>query len=283
MDRAPTLQVYDQRETRHRPEHQRADYDYKEIAREVLARIDQRLADLERDAPPRPAERRPAERDSEADGDTVADVMSREDQAAFTRMALRGLFGLAASAVVVAAVVWLWFHGDTAKRAATEWASGLVASSAAREEKAQTGAEPGPPSTANAVAAVPVQAASPPRPAADNDKPAPAPVPPELAEQMRKVDRNVAGLAQAVNELRTALQQVSDNNAKAVEEVKADVDQLARTVVRAEQAEQAVQPVQPVQPKSSAPAPTPRTAAPGARNRRYMYMSPYDAQAQFLR
>src|SRR5689334_19532273 len=143
MDRAPTLQVFDQNESKHRPEHTGPDYDYKEIAREVLARIDQRLAYLERDGSSQPAEALPEEQAAEASGETASEVMSPEDQATFTRMAVRGLFGLVASTAVVAAIVWLWFHGDTARQLVTAWTSRSVASSAASEEKPQAGADAG--------------------------------------------------------------------------------------------------------------------------------------------
>src|SRR5262249_38422788 len=137
---------------------------------------------------------------------------------------------------------------------------------------------------------VPMQAPSPvsSRTAADNDKPNAAPATPELAALMRKIDRDIAGLAQAVNELRLAqqqasqktgesIQQASDDTAKAADEIKAGVNQLARATVKGEQAEQTTAPKPAASPS--------RTAAPAPRNRRYMpmYYSPRDAQAEFLR
>jgi translation initiation factor IF-2 len=122
-------------------------------------------------------------------------------------------------------------------------------------------------------------------------------VTPELAALMRKVDRDIAGLAQAVNELRMAQQQAgqqasqasqqaSDDAAKAADEIKTGVNQLARSIVRAEQEEQAARP-KPAAPQARAatPAPPTRTATPAPRNRRAMpmYYSPRDAEAQLLR
>src|SRR5262249_47608777 len=153
------------------------------------------------------------------------------------------------------------------------------------EEKAQPVAEPSPPAAARAVAeatsaqaAMPAQvaapapagtqaqaapaAASPARAASDNDKPAPAAVSPELAALLRNPDRDVAGLAQAVNELRLAQQQASqqasDDTTKSADEIKAGVNQLARSIVRAEQEEQAARPKPAAPARNVTPAPTPR-------------------------
>jgi hypothetical protein len=291
MNRAPNLQNSDFSETRNTPEKERADYDYKEIAREVLARIDQRLADLERDAPPRPTEA-PGESESDdaSEVELASDGMSPDDQSALVRLALRGLFGLVALASLVGAIAYLWSHLETAEQTVAQWSPRAILSSMKSEEKPQPAAEQSLPATTKAVAeAVPAQAATPaqatppataPRTAADNDKPAAAPVSPELAALLRKVDRDIAGLAQAVNELRLAQQQAqqqaSDDSVKSADEIKAGVNQLARSIVRAEQEEQAARP--------KPAAPQTRAAAPAPRNRRYapMYYSPRDAQAEFL-
>jgi hypothetical protein len=290
MNRAPNLQNSAARDTTNTPEKERADYDYKEIAREVLARIDQRLADLERDAPPRPTDARTEESETADEVEPVSDGMSADDQSALVRLALRGLFGLVALASLVGAIAYLWSHLDTAEQTVSQWSPRAILSSMTSEEKPQPVAEQSPPATTKAVAeAAPAQAATsaqaapptPPRTAADNDKPAPAPVSPELAALLRKVDRDIAGLAQAVNELRLAQQQAqqqaSDDSVKSADEIKAGVNQLARSIVRAEQEEQAARP--------KPAAPQTRAAAPAPRNRRYapMYYSPRDAQAEFLR
>ena len=138
--------------------------------------------------------------------------------------------------------------------------------------------------------AAPAQAVSSPRTALD--KPNPTPVPPELAELMRKVDRNIAGLAQAVTELRLAHQQATGDNARTVADIKAGLDQMARamataTASEAREAEQVAQTKPPAQLTPARPPaqftqarpapPDPQTAA--RRNRRYVppYLSPNDA------
>ena len=297
MNRAPNLQAFQSSETRNTPENERPAYDYKEIAREVLARIDQRLADLGSDAPSRPTEARPGESQSEdASGDEpVSDGMSPDDQSALVRLAARGLFGLVGLASLIGAIAYLWSHLDAAEQTVAKWSPRAILSSMTPEEKPQPAAEPGllaaaktladatpAQATASVQAATSAQAATPSRTAPDGDKPAPAPVSPELAALLRKVDRDIAGLAQAVNELRLAQQQgqqqASEDTVKSADEIKTGVNQLARSIVKAEQEEQTTRPK---------PSPPSRTAAPvpAPRNRRYapMYYSPRDAQAEFLR
>jgi len=303
MNRAPNLQNSAASQTRTTPEKERADYDYKEIAREVLARIDQRLADLEGNGSPRAWEAADDPGAEEAGGiEVVGDGMNPDDQSALVSLALRGVFGMVAVASLVGAIAYLWSHFDTAEQTVAQLSPRAMLSSV-MPEKAQP-AEPSPPVTARAVAeatsaqdAMPAQVAAPAqagtqaqtapaaaaaRTATDNDKPAPAPVSPELAALLRKLDRDVAGLAQAVNELRLAQQQASqqasDDTTKSADEIKAGVNQLARSIVRAEQDEQAAR------PKPAAPARA-VTPAPASRNRRFAptYYSPRDAQAEFLR
>jgi hypothetical protein len=289
MDRVPSVLPFDA-SRKEKSERDNSTYDYKEIAREVLARIDQRLADIERDAPPQASEAQPEEvgDDSAGETETESETMNPDEQSAVMRLARLGLFGLLLSAGFVAAIAWSWSHIDTAKRLATQLSSRPVPTSTAPEEKPPALAEtvtPPVPKVVQSVTVQPVavQAAPAPQSASDNDRPSMndrpsvAAVTPELAELMRKVDRDIAGLAQAVTDLRLAQQQVGENNAKASQEIKSTLDQLARTIVRAEQAEQAVQKL-PAQPPRPA-APTPRTT------RRFApaYMSPYDAEARYLR
>lgn len=289
MDREPSVLPFDASK-KERIERDNSSYDYKEIAREVLARIDQRLADLEQNAPPQSSEAQPAEDGDDDPDETESEIMNPDEQSAVTRLARRGLFGLLLSAGIAAVVAWSWSHNDAAKRLVVQLSSRQAPASTASEEKPQAVAEPvaapklavqsAPmqPIAVQSVAVQPVaaQAAPAPQSAPDNDRPSVAVVSPELAELMRKVDRDIAGLAQAVTDLRLAQQQVGENSARTSQEIKAALDQLSRTVVRAEQAEQAVQKL---------PAQPPRPLAPAVRNRRFTptYMSPYDAEARYLR
>ncbi len=145
MDR--TLHLLDSSgEAKEKPEPDGTGPDYQEIAREVLARIDQRLADLDQD-------------NSSASG-----IMSSDHQAAFVRMALRGLIGLLLSASLVAAISFLWSHRDMAKRTVGQSVSRLDPGSATPAEKP----EPRPPAAPKTIAeAAPAQAA--PLPAATPD------------------------------------------------------------------------------------------------------------------
>ena len=277
MDRAPSLQDASS-ETGDQPEPQGSGIDYKEIAREVLARIDQRLANLEAEPAADPSE-------AQFGSDTVSSIMSSRDQAAFVGLARRGLIGLVLSAGLVAAISFLWSHHDTAIQSVAQWVPRFDLGAATPAAKP----EPGPLATTRADAAQ-AQAVPPPRSALD--KANPAPVPPELAELMRKVDRNIAGLAQAVTELRLAHQQVTVDNARTVEDIKASLDQMARvmataTASEAREAEQVAQTKPPAQLTPARPPaqftqarpapPDPQTTA--RRTRRYVppYLSPNDA------
>jgi len=277
MDRAPSLQDSPS-ETGDQPEPQGSGIDYKEIAREVLARIDQRLANLEADTSPDPSE-------AQFVTETVSSIMSSDDQAAFVRLARRGLIGLVLSASLVAAASFLWSHHETAMQGVAQLVPRFDLGATTPAEKPELG----PPATAKAMTdAAPAQAVSSPRTALD--KPNPTPVPPELAELMRKVDRNIAGLAQAVTELRLAHQQATGDNARTVADIKAGLDQMARamataTASEAREAEQVAQAKPPAQVTPAKPPAQFTQAKPLAppmaarRNPRYVppYLSPNDA------
>jgi hypothetical protein len=296
MDRAPSLQD-SSRETREQPGPQGTGIDYKEVAREVLARIDQRLADLGADTPSDPSE------EAESHAETADSIMSSGDQAVFMRLAWRGLIGLLLSASLVAAISFLWSHHETALQAVAQPVPRIDLGAATPAGKP----EPAPPATARAIADA-AQAA--PLPRTGLEKPNPASVSPELAELMRKVDRNIAGLAQAVTELRLAHQQATGDNARTVADIRASLDQMAQAVAtvtasearEAEEVAQAKPPAQVAQAKPPAQvtlakppaqitqakpaaqltqakpqAPAAQTAA--GRPRRYVppYLSPNDA------
>jgi hypothetical protein len=255
MDRAPHPQEPSS-ETGDRPEHE--GIDYKQIAREVLARIDQRLADIERDHPPPSS-------DAVFHAQTVNDIMGSDRQAALARMAWRGLIGLLLSASLVAAISLLWFRNETTMPGVAQSGPRSGLDTTAQVEKPA----PAPPATAKATADLaPAQVVPSPRTAPDDDKPGPAPVPPELVELLRKFDRNVADLTQAVAELRLARQQEADLNAKTAEDIMAGLDQVARAVARTTMART---PVQAAPPKPLAPPPlvtAPRTRRPAPMSRR---------------
>jgi len=226
-DRAPNLQDIPS-QTKGKSEPAGASFDYKEMAREVLARIDQRLADLGANAEP-PHDASEQESDEEYGPETASSLMTSDDQSALVRLASRGLIGLLVSASLVATVSFLWSHSDTTVENTAQVVPRLDQGSTTPAEKPDAGQ----PATAIAEAAPALAAASPPRTAPDNDKPAPAPVPPELTELMRKVDRNIAGLAQAVTELRLAHQQATGDNVKTAEDIKATLDQMSRSMAMA--------------------------------------------------
>ncbi len=100
----------------------------------------------------------------------------------------------------------------------------------------------------------------------------PAPGPAELADLVRKVDRDVANLVQAVTELRLAQQQATDDKGKTVEDIKASLERMARAVARADADRTDRAPVQAAPPKP--PAPAPRATSPGPRRLTPVYGLP---------
>lgn len=240
-------------ETGGKPAHE--GLDYKEVAREVLAHIDQRLADLQGDDPSHPLE-------APFRSQTVSDIVGTDRQAALVRTAWYGLIGLVLSASLAAAMALLWSHKEMVNPSVAQPLPRSDLGSTTPADKP----EPGPPAPPAAIAEVtPAQAAPLPRIAPDNDNPKPAPVPPELAALMRKVDRNVAELAQAVTQIRLAQQQAADDNGKIVEDIKASLDRMVRAMAGTDTAktDTAKTPGQAAPPRLSAP--TSRATAPGPR------------------
>jgi hypothetical protein len=283
MDRVPSLREVTAR-TSERPAPEGAGYDYKEIAREVIARIDQRLAHLEAQAPD------PAEAQFQLE---TATLLKSGYPVWFPRRAAHGLIGLLLVASVVGAASFLWSHNETLMR--------RVAHLVLRFDLGSTTPagqpEQGPTATATAMAdtassqAGSLQAGSlqamPSRSATDRDRAKPAPVPPELAELMRKIDRNLAGLAQAVTDLRLAHQQATVDSVKAAEDIKAGLDQLTRTLpgnatpsaaIESSPATNSAMARAPDPVPQARPAPpAPRAAASRTRRFDQPYMSPNDA------
>lgn len=256
MDRAPSLQHLPS-EISESPKPEGPGYDYKEIAREVLARIDQRLADLEAVAPPDHSETR-----------FRLEAAKSNHRAAFVRRMARGLIGLLLSASVVGAMSFWWSHDEAVKQRVARWVPGFDGATTPAETP-----ESALPATAKVIVdAAPAPAALPPRAVPNNDKPSPAPVPPQLTELMRKVDRNIAGLAQAVTELRLAHQQAAGDNAKTAADIKASLDQMAHALAMSAMAKAPEQVTQ-------AKPPSPTSRAMVSRTRRYgpPYLSPNDA------
>ena len=261
MDRAPHVQEPSSA-TGDKLEHE--GIDYKEIAREVLARIDQRLADIESNHPPQSS-------DAVFHAQTVNDIMGYDRQVALARMAWRGLIGLLLSASLVATISLLWSHKETAVQSVAQSGQRSDLGSATPPERP----EPGPLAAAEAIADVTSAQVPPPRTAPDYDKS--GPVPPELAELLRKFDRNVADLTQAVTALRLARQQEADQNAKTAEDIIASLDQVARAVAKTTVAKTTTTraPAQATPPKPLAS--TPLATAPRIRRSIPMSGRPGDA------
>jgi hypothetical protein len=231
-------------------------YVYKRVVREVLARIDQRLAELEKHGPDNGEARRSA-----ANG----------RRGLFGRWAVRGALGLLLVVGVVgaAAAAWYWTDNDSARNFVARWApTGLVAT-----RDSQTPPKDGPeastelstrgaPEAATEVA--PGPPASAPQDATDNDGRetvgtvgrSAAPVSPDLAPLIQKMAHDIANLGQGIEQLRMSQDQMSRDNATAVQQLQASQDQLVRLVKT---------PVQSPQPKTSPPPRTTTATRPPRR------------------
>jgi len=253
MDRAPHLQGASS-ETGETPEPEAVDY--KEIAREVLVRIDQRLAELESESPAHSSE-------VPLQSDIVSEIVSSDRQAALVRMASYGLVGLLLLASIVVAIDFLGSHKETTNQTVAQAMPRIDPAAATRSDRPEAAASEAAADVASAPA-VPL-----PRTTSDHESPNPAPVPAELAELIRHVDRNVADLVQVVRELRLAQQQTADDQGKTAEDIKVGLDQLARAMARIDVLRT---PAQVTPPKP--PAPTPRAMAPGPRRPAPTYRLP---------
>jgi hypothetical protein len=260
MDRAPHLQGSPS-EAGDTPEQEAVDY--KEIAREVLARIDERLADMEGNSPSLSPE-------ALSHTDIVNELMSSDRQAALARLASYGLIGVLLSASLVAAVDFLGSHKETAGQVLAQSVPPINPGSATRADRRETAATDAGADLASA------QTVGLSRTTSDRDNPNPAPASPELAELMRHVDRNVADLVQVVKELRLSQQQVADDHGKTAEDIKIGLDQLARAMARIDAIRTPVQvtPPNPPAPSPRALAPGPRAMAPGPRRPAPTYRLP---------
>lgn len=166
------------------------------------------------------------------------------------RPALRGLVGLLlAACIFVAAIASQSSYGDALKPIMARWAPQLVPTSSQLLEKPGLPAQPSPPSVQAAAAEpAPPQPAPPAQTAPQDVAPTAAQVPPELAQLLQTIMRDLANVEQEIEQLKTSQAQIARDNAKVAEQVKASQEQMARVIA-----------------KASGQDPRPKTSAPPAR------------------
>jgi hypothetical protein len=200
---------------------------YEQITRadEEIARAEEQLSKLEHDA------------------------ARRGNRGSFGGRAVRGFAGLTLTACIcVAAYVWQSpSYGVAVRQITARWGPQIVPPSSLTLESLP--AQPSPP-TVQAAAAKTAQ----PAPLAQPEIVAPtAALSPELTQLLQSMARDIATVAQGLEQLKASQEQVARDNAKGVEQLKASQEQMARVIAKASE--------QSLRPKISAPPPRP-TATP---------------------
>ncbi|MBR0695626.1 hypothetical protein [Bradyrhizobium lablabi] len=207
---------------------------YEQIARadEQLARLNEKLSKLEQDATRHPSAvpgRRPPR----------------------GRPPLRGFIGLLlAASIFAAAFVSQSSVGDAAKLAVAGWASQVISVSSRPSGKPGLPAQQESPSVTQVAAAEPVAPQpTPSAQAAPQDVAATAaPVPPELAQMLQTMARDLANVQQGIEQLKASQEQTAQENAKVAEQLKVNQEQMTRLIAKASEQDL---------PRTSAPPPRP--------------------------
>ena len=226
---------------------------YAQIARadEQLARLNEQLSKLENDAARPPSA-------------VVGRLPSRG------RPALRGFIGLLLAACIIAgAFVLQSSYGDEAKSMVAPWVPEFISTSSLWMEKPGLPTQPSL-STVQLAAAPPVlpqptaSAQAAPQDAASTV----APVPPELAQLLQTMARDIANLAQGIEQLKANQEQAARENAKVIEQLRASQEQMTRLTAKASDQNKASDqrtsgpPQRPVAAQKPAPArPSPQARA----------------------
>jgi len=220
---------------------------YKQVVREVLARIDQRLADIERQAVTEPTKGYAGERTP------------------LRKRLKRGSVGLLVMAGVIGAVlVWQRFDGDTAKAMVARFTPRFLTNALSTQDDQEVAQGAGSMTVGTAADG---RVSSDARPAM-GDAPVPldrttsepdgqqttASASSDMASTIEKMSRDIASLGQGIEQLKANQEQLSRDSAKATEQFKASEDQLIRMLLR-------VSEQQNPQPKTVVATP-PRTRTP---------------------
>jgi len=224
---------------------------YKQVVREVLARIDQRLADIERRTVTEPAE-------EQAGGRTP-----------LRKRFKRGFVGLLVMAGVIGAVlVWQRFDGDTAKAMVARFTPGFLTDAPSTQDDREAAQGAGSTTVGTAAdgrSSSDARSAMADTPTALSDRTTPEPdaqqstasSSPDMASTIEKMSRDIATLGQGIEQLKANQEQFSRDSARATEQFKASEDQLIRMLLR-------VSEQQTPQPKTVVSTPQ-RTRTPQAR------------------
>jgi hypothetical protein len=174
---------------------------------------------------------------------------------------MRGLAGLLiAACILVAAFVSQSSYGEAARPVIARWAPQLLSASLSPTRA-------GAPSVQLAAAGPAPLAQT----VSQDAAPAAAPAPPDPAQSLQTLVRDLANVQQEVEQLKASQQQMASDNARAIEEIKASQEQAARDNAKVAEVLKASQeqltrsiartPEQSPRPKTSALQPQPTAAA----------------------
>jgi hypothetical protein len=165
--------------------------------------------------------------------------------------ALRGLIGLLlAACIFVAAFVSRSSNDDAAKSIVARSAPELILASSPALEKPGLSGQPSP-STVQVAAdtSVPPQPTPSAEAAAQDAAPTAVPAPPEMAQLLQTMARDLANVQQGIEQLKVSQEQTARDNANAAEQLKANQEQMTRLIAKASE--------QNLRPRTPAPPPRP--------------------------
>jgi pyruvate/2-oxoglutarate dehydrogenase complex dihydrolipoamide acyltransferase (E2) component len=229
MQTAPNPQDVDPNEIGIVPENEElVGYVYKRVVREVLARIDQRLAEIEKQAAPEASEASVFRTASTASGDTS--LLRRWG----TRVAIGALLSVA---VIGGAAAWYFSDADGPRTLVARWIP-LFGSSSSAPQDGQSAPKDGQdmPMDLSARGVQTTTDGAAPQPASlptsppDNDMRPAAAGSGELAPMVQKLTSEIETLGQGIDRLRMSQDQLSRDNALAMQQLQAGQEQLVRLI-----------------------------------------------------
>ena len=221
-------------------------------ANEQLARLTEQVGKMERD------DARPASAGLPSAGSPLA---GSGPQSPRGRPALRAVVGFTlAACIIVAALVSQSSYGGGAKLVVARWAPRLVSTPSSPPDNPPVPAQPAPPIVQVAAAeAAPPQATPPPQAAplpqtAPQDAAPAAPAAlPDQTQLLQTMARDLADVQRNIEQLKANQQQITSDNLKAVQELKASQEEIKRVLARVSE-----QNLPKASPLPAAPAPAAR-------------------------
>jgi hypothetical protein len=231
MQPAPNPQDVDPNEIGIVPENEElVGYVYKRVVREVLARIDQRLAELEKQAAPDPTEAS-VFRSAITAGGRVS---------VLRRWGARGaVASLVSVAVIGGAAAWYVTDPDGPRTLVARVGSLFEPSSSTPQDGQSTPKDGQDTPTELSARGAPSGAMDSPAPSPASSSPAPsdndarsaaAASSPELGSLVQKLTTDIENLGQGIDRLRMSQDQMSRDNAMAMQQLQAGQDQLVRLI-----------------------------------------------------